>query len=397
MQNLKIGFVTPWYGENISGGAEMEVRQLAHHMVDVGVSIEILTTCVRSFRDDWNKNYYRRGLTVEAGIPVRRFPVRKRKTKLFDYVNYKLMNNIPVSEDEERIYCEEMINSPELYRYIKTNKDKYSVFVFIPYMFGTTFFGAQIAPEKSVLIPCLHDESYAYMNCFRRVFSKVRGMVFNSNPERQLATKLYGVCGERFITLGIGLDTDWEGNAERFQKKYNIHEPFILYAGRKEAGKKVDVLIDYYMRYKARHDDHLKLVLIGGGEIGIPDKKNIIDLGFVDVQDKYDAYAAASIFCNPSEFESFSLVIMESWLAGTPVLVNGKCAVTRDFVHQANGGLYYENYPEFEKCVDYIMSNWEVAAQMGINGQRFVRSNFSWNVIVDRYVNYFKEITSENH
>lgn len=397
MQNLRIGFVTPWYGEKIPGGAEMELRQLAHHMADAGISIEILTTCVKSFRDDWNKNYHEPGLTVEAGIPVRRFLVRTRDTGLFDQVNYKLINNIPISEDEERIYCEEMVNSPDLYQYMETYKDEYSIYVFIPYMFGTTFYGVQIAPEKSIIIPCLHDESYAYMNCFRRVFSKVRGMVFLSNPEKKLAAELYGICGERFITLGAGLDTDWKSNAERFRNKYSINDPFILYVGRKEAGKRVDVLIDSFIKYKARHDDSIKLILIGGGEICIPDKNNIIDLGFVDAQDKYDAYAAASVLCNPSEFESFSLVIMESWLAGTPVFVNGKCAVTRDFVQQTNGGLYYESYSEFEKCVEYILTNQSIAAQMGINGQRYVRSNFSWDVIVSRYVNYFEKIACGNH
>ncbi len=114
-----IAFVAPWYGENIGGGAEAELRGLVHHLQDAGVGLEVLTTCVESFRSDWNRNFHRPGLTTECGIPVRRFRVRKRNTKAFDAVNRKLMSGQSVTAEEEEIYCREMINSPDLYRYIR--------------------------------------------------------------------------------------------------------------------------------------------------------------------------------------------------------------------------------------------------------------------------------------
>ena len=388
----KIGFVTPWYGENISGGAEAELRGLVHHLRESGTELEVLSTCVKSFPSDWNENYHEPGLTEENGIPVRRFPVRKRDTEAFDAVNLKLMTGEPVSAEEEETYCQEMINSPALYDYLKEHAEEYQVFVFIPYMFGTTYYGCQACPEKSVLIPCLHDEPYAYMDCFREVFSKVRGMIFHADPERRLAERLYGVKGDKFVTLGEGIDTDWTADPKRFRDKFGIRDPFILYAGRKEAGKRVDVLVRWFAEYQKRHDDALKLVLIGGGEIALPDRENILDLGFVDKQDKYDAYAAADVFCNPSEMESFSLVVMESWLAGRPVLVNGKCAVTTDFVRQANAGLYYNNYAEFEKCLEYFRDHRKEADRMGRNGRAFAMSRFTWDVIVRIYTAFFEQI-----
>ena len=388
----KIGFVTPWYGESITGGAEAELRGLVHHLTDDGMDLEVLTTCVRGFTDDWNVNYHKRGAAVENGIRVRRFPVRKRDTAAFDQVNAKLINGRRITPAEEDIFCREMINSPELYDYIRKYQSEYAAFVFIPYMFGTTYYGCQLCPDKAVLIPCLHDESYAYMGRFKEAFSRVKGMVFNAEPERRLAERLYGVSGENFVTFGIGMDTDWFSDAARFRRKFGMESPFILYAGRKDPGKKVDVLVRYFEDYKRKRGGDLKLVLIGGGKLEIPDRENIIDLGFVDKQDKYDAYAAATFFCNPSQMESFSLVIMESWLAGRPVLVNGECEVTRDFVCQTNGGLYYESYAEFAKCVDYLLEHKAVADQMGVNGCEYVRHNFSWNVIVRRYREFFGRI-----
>ena len=390
----KIGFVIPWYGEKIGGGAEAETRGVVHHLKDAGVAVEVLTTCVECFQSDWNRDFHDPGLTEEAGIPVRRFRVRKRNAQAFDEVNLKLMNNIRLNREEEETFCREMVNSPDLYDYIREHGDEYGLFLFIPYMFGTTYYGCQVYPEKSVLIPCLHDESYAYMECFRDAFSRVAGMVFNAEPERRLAERLYGVKGENFVTFGIGMETDWKADPERFRKKYGIRDPFILYAGRKDAGKRVDQLVLAFTEYKKRNPGKLKLVLIGGGDIRIPDTGEILDLGFVEIQDKYDAYGAAELFCNPSEMESFSLVIMESWLAGRPVIVNGKCAVTKDFVLQAQGGLYFDNYDEFEGTVRWILEHPAQARQMGENGREYVLRTFDWSVITGKYMELFERFNS---
>ena len=391
----RIGFVIPWYGEKIGGGAEAELRGLVHHLKDAGTELEVLSTCVECFQSDWNTDFHKPGLTEEAGIPVRRFRVRKRNTERFDTVNLRLMQGAQLTAAGESVFCREMVNSPDLYAFIREHGEDYSLFVFIPYMFGTTWYGCQIHPEKSVLIPCLHDESYAYMKCFRKAFARVRGMIFHAEPERELAEKLYGVQGPDFSVLGEGIDTEWTADAERFREKTGIRSPFILYAGRKEAGKRVDVLCRYFAHYCRTRKTDLKLVLIGGGKIDNPDPEHILDLGFVDRELKYDAYAAAEFFCNPSELESFSIVIMESWLAGRPVLVNGRCPVTKDFAGRAAGGLYYENYPEFAACTDYLLNHRETADRMGRNGREYVLEHFSWDNIVRVYTDYFRRISGE--
>lgn len=390
----KIGFVTPWFGETITGGAEMELRGLASHLKKAGNDVEILTTCVQAFNSDWNVNYHRPGDSIECGVKVKRFKVKKRDTKKFDEVNYKLMNNRSISYDEEEVFFEEMVNSPDLYRYMEEKQNDYSVFVFIPYMFGTTYYGMKINTEKTILIPCLHDESYAYMEHLKKRFSSIAGMVFLSKPEMQLAERIYDLGKVKTAVLGAGVYTDIEFDAERFRKKYELHSPFILYAGRKDKGKNIDTLIRYFQEYHNRNETTLKLVLIGGGSVEFPNeiKNEIIDLGFIDPQDKYDAYAAADILCQPSKNESFSLVIMESWLCKTPVLVHGNCAVTRNFAVEAKGGLYFENYFEFEGGINYLKNNPDIQRQMGENGREYVMENFAWDVIVDRYVEFFENI-----
>lgn len=391
----KLGFVIPWFAENIPGGAEMELRGLTKNLALAGVDLEILTTCVREFASDWNVNYYKEGSEIINGIMVRRFKVRKRCEERFHKVNYKFMNGLPVSLEEEDIFLQEMVNSDDLYDYMRVHTADYALFIFIPYMFGTTYFGAQVCPSKTVLIPCLHDESYAYMERFKQLYPNIAGMIFHARPEMELAQNLYDLKNVQVGNLGEGVNTDINGIGKRFVEKYHLKEPFIIYAGRKDSGKNVETLIKYFGEYKERNRGDLKLVLIGGGEIEIPEskKEEIIDLGFIPIQDKYDAYDAAVMLCQPSKNESFSLVIMESWLCEKPVIVHNECKVTKNFVIEAGGGLYFENYFEFEGCVNYILKNPEIAKSMGMNGKQYVSENFSWNAIVRKYTEFFERLS----
>lgn len=394
----KIGFVIPWFGFDIPGGAEAELKGLTLHLHEAGVPIEILSTCVHTFNSNWSCNYHRAGTTVEKGITVRRFKVRERNDDAFNAVNIKLMNNrMPLSAEEEKIFTDEMVNSPALYQYIREHKDEYSLFVFIPYMFGTTYYGIQECYDKAILIPCFHDESYVYMECFKREFSKVAGMIFHAQPEADLAERVYDLGNVNAKVLGEGVYTEYTYDAARFREKYNIKEPFILYAGRKDVGKNIYTLINNFHEYKYRNENDLKLVLIGGGEVKIPKdiEKDVFDLGFVEVQDKFDAYAAASVLCQPSRNESFSLVIMESWICERPVLVHDKCNVTKHFAKTSGGGLYFDNYFEFEGAVNYLLEHPDMADAMGKSGRKFVLDNFAWDVIVDKYMKYFKEVANE--
>lgn len=391
----KIGFVAPWFGMDIQGGAEAELRELVLHLKQTNLQQEVLTTCVKAFNSDWNENYFKPGDYEENGILVKRFKVDRRDTKTFDQINYKLMKGQNITRTEQETFVKEMVNSSDLYKYMNIHEDEYSLFIFIPYMFGTTYYGVLKHLKKAVLIPCFHDESYFHMDIFKETYSNVAGIIYNAKPEQEMVEKYYKVEHAKQIVMGIGMDTNIKGNAARFRDKYNISKPFILYAGRKDAGKKVDILIKYFGEYIKRNNTDLQLVLIGGGTIELPDQfaYRVHDLGFVDIQDKYDAYAAAEFLCQPSHNESFSLVIMESWLCNRPVLVSDSCEVTKNFAKEANGGLFFKDYFEFEECTKILLEKKDIAEALGRQGREYVLRTFDWNVIIDKYVKFFQEVT----
>ncbi len=384
---MKVAFVAPWYGESIPGGAESETRRTAEQLVSAGIPVEILTTTIRDFFADWDNNHHQVGVEQINGVNVRRFPVQKRNKAAFDAVNYRLMNRLPISAYQEQIYLNEMVKSPQLIDYIKHNRADYLYF-FIPYLFSTTYFGAQAAPERSYLIPCLHDESYARLPAFRQLFPQIKGMIFHVNAEKELADKLYPAPnGQLRPIFGEGVDTNWQGDAARFRAKYDIGGDFVLYVGKKDTGKNIPLLLEYWTQYTREVEQPPKLLLAGAGDLHLSShlSKSVIDLGFIPNQDKYDAYTAAAIFCNPSLNESFSIVLMEAWLAETPALVHAHCDVTRTLCRQTNGGLYFANYPEFAGALTFLLDKPQLRKKMGTLGRRHVLANYRWEIIIAKY------------
>ncbi len=387
---MKIAFVAPFFGARASGGAEFECRQTALRLAERGIETEILTTCLLDLAHGITVNAYSQGVTRDKDLLVRRFAVNVYDPGPYGELNRRLINGETLSLQEERHFMARNVNSFDLYRHIASHANQYDWICFIPYLFGTSCYGTQICPEKSILIPCLHNEGYAHMQMVRSMFSRVARVVFHTPAEMQMADNIYGAApraGQRRL-IGEGVELGFESDPDRFRKQHKIDSPFLLYAGRKDSTKNVDTLISLFATYKRTTPSDLKLILIGPREAAIPPDmtSDIIDLGFVSDQSKKDAYSAAMVLCQPSLNESFSIVMMEAWNCGTPCLVNRRCNVTREHIQRSNGGLYFETFSEFAGALDYMSNNPQMRAAMGRAGKDFVCANFDWPVVIQRYI-----------
>jgi len=392
-----LAFVVPWYGPDTAGGAEAECRATARALRARGVPIEILTTCARDHASPW-ADHHPVGVTEEDGFLVRRFKVRPRNPDRYARLQWRLDLGGILTSFEEEDFVRESINSNDLYSYLAAERDRYW-YAFIPYCFGTTWEGALVAPERSLLIPCLHDEPFAHLKWTRRLLRAVRAVCFHVPAERALAETLAGPDAERFHLVGEGVDPPPAGDPERFRvryrARYRVFEPFLLYAGRKAREKNTPLLLEYFARYRLTHPTRpLKLVLAGSGGVRIPPRlsEDIVDLGFVPPQDKADAYAAALALCQPSLLESFSLVMMEAWLSGMPVLVHGRCAVTREHCLASNGGLFFEDYFEFTEALDALAADEPLRQRLAANGRAYVLARYTWDRVTDSYLEVFQRL-----
>jgi len=386
MARWRIGFVVPRYGEDVLGGAERAARNLAEQLVATGwAEVEVLTTCARDHLT-W-QNELPAGETIINNVPVRRFPVahRLRDAARYDALHLRLMHQEALSPDEQYEWVDQSAHSPELYGYIETQGQKFDLLIFGSYLFGTTCYGSAIYPDRSILWLHLHDEIYARLNPTREMYRACRGVMFNTYPESRLAQRLYGAHPGGQVVGAIVIAGSAQSNGKRFRERQNIRAPFILYAGRLERGKNISLLVDYFLEYKRRRGGATKLVFIGWGPEKIPRHSEIVNLGLVNEQAKWDVYAAATLLCQPSLNESFSIVMMEAWLSGAPVLVHADCDVTRHSVIQSNGGLYFRDYEEFDTALDLLLTDESLRRRLAENGKRYAQAEYNADAVLERF------------
>jgi glycosyltransferase involved in cell wall biosynthesis len=277
------------------------------------------------------------------------------------------------------------VNSQSLYDYLKSEGHHYHRIIMGPYLFALVYFASQIHPAKTLLLPCLHDESFAYLKTTGDMFQAVRGWIFNSEPEQKLAQRLYGLDLTKAHVVGMGLAC-FECDPTGFRKRHQLTRPYVIYSGRREPMKGTPILLDYLDIFRERTGIDMKLVFTGSGPYIPPARlePHLLDLGFVSEQEKHDAMAGAVAFCHPSVNESFSIVILESWLAGTPVLVHGAGEVMPDHCRKSNGGLWFKNYPEFEESLTLLTSTPALRDTLGQAGRIYVQKNYAWPAVEAR-------------
>ena len=105
--------------------------------------------------------------------------------------------------------------------------------------------------------------------------------------------------------------------------------------------------------------------------------------------------AAADLLIMPSYFESLSMVTLEAWAMGRPVLSNGKCDVLKGQSIRSNAGLYYETYAEFLETLHALEHNRWLSAALGRNGRQFFREHYDWPVIERKYLDMFERLSLE--
>ena len=387
LNNLRIAFIPPRFYEGIVGGAETLVGDIASLCSELGAHVEIWTTCARDNRS-WENSFEVGEDRFNDNICIKRFLVDDRDLEKWIPRQIQLNEGIPLELEDQFIWMEESVNSSSLYRHIDKHAQDFDLFIFAPYLFGTTFWGGLIHPERSVLIPCLHNEANAYLDITKSLFAQVKGCIFNTDAEKTLAHTIYGedVKG-KVVGMTIELD-DFISKKPYFDDEFS----YLLYLGRMETGKNLHILVDHFVSAKEQSliPDEIKLVIAGGGskEDITRDKallrEDIFVTGRVSEEEKECLLQHALCLVQPSLNESFCIVMMEAWAQKTPALVPEACEVTRDHILAANGGVCYESVADFSASIERLYESSKIANQMGENGRRYVEKTYSSSAVKKR-------------
>jgi glycosyltransferase involved in cell wall biosynthesis len=391
---MKIAIVVQRYGAEINGGAELHARYIAEHLAR-HVQVEVLTTCASDYIT-W-RNALPAGEEVIRGITVRRFPVtREREPAEFGRLSERVFTQTHAVRDELAWLDAEGPTSPALLAYIAEHEREFDFFLFFSVRYYHAFHGARLVPHKAIIVPTAERDAALGLAVFAPIFRGVRAFMYNSLEERALIQAVAGHRDVPGVVVGVGSEIPAHSQAARFRQKFDIRDRFAIYIGRIDENKGCAELFDYFQRYTRMLAEGMHLVLIGNPIIPVPKHPKIHHLGFVDDQDKFDALAAADLLVMPSYFESLSMVAVEAWALGRPVLANGRCDVLKGQCIRSNGGLYYESFPEFIETLRAIDFNPMLAAALGRNGRDYFQRNYTWPIIERKYLDMLERLSRES-
>ena len=390
---MKLGIVVQRYGPAINGGAELHARFIAERL-SRHAEVHVATTCASDYVT-W-RNDLPEGTESLNGVTVHRFRVdHERDPVIFGQRSDRVFSRPHSLADElEWLRAEGPVSGP-LTRYVARHATEFDYWIIFSYRYYHAYHAARAAGGRAILVPTAERDSAIGLALFRPIFQGVRAVMYNSPEERRMIEAVSGNQDVPSVVVGVGSEVPANPQPARFREKFNLRGPFAVYVGRVDENKGCRELFAYFTRYLASGAGRLSLVLIGNSILPIPESPRIRHLGFLEDADKFDAVAAAELLIMPSYFESLSMVALEAWALGRPVLANSRCEVLKGQCLRSNAGLYYDGELEFVEALRAIEHNRWLAGALGRNGRQFFRDHYDWSVIERKYLEMFARLSQE--
>jgi glycosyltransferase involved in cell wall biosynthesis len=382
-------FVVQRYGHEVAGGAESHCRQFASRLAARGHRVDVLTTCAVNYVD-W-ANHYPAGTEDLDGVTVHRLAVQKvRDDRSFAPLNHRTTaapGRVPLHLEHQWMRAQGPY-VPQIVPWLSSRAADYDVVVFFTFLYYTTWAGLPVAAAHApaVLHPTAHDEPALHLDIFRILFRHPAALACSTEEEVALLRRCFRVRQPSAV-IGIGADLDQPDDGGRaFRAAYGLGErPYLVYVGRVDPHKGSVELLEFFAAYKERAPGPVALAVIGDAVRPLDEHPDVICTGFVSEALKESALSGALALVQPSYFESFSMVLTETWAHAKPVLVQGHCDVLVGQCRRSGGGIPYRGYAEFGAAVDLLQEDPGLCERLGRAGRRYVEERYAWDSVLDRY------------
>lgn len=372
-QHLRIAWVVHQYGAEVGGGSETLCRALAE-LLSEDVDSTVLTTTARDY-DPW-AGFYPEGDETLDGVRVLRFPADQAPPDelraLYDEAHAQ-----PKDAARGRRWLEALgPRAPGLIEHLRNHAEEYDALCALPYVFATTLAALETFTGPKLLVPCAHDEPAFGLDLYRAVFELADGFAFNTDEEAALVKQRFGMNGKPSRTIGFPIGPAPIAEPDAFRSRFVVEGPYLLCIGRVDLSKGTDLLLDLHQRTLAATPEHT-LVLMGRQLMGVSEHPDVLVTGHVDEQTKTNAIAGAAAVVLPSPYESLSIVALEAWAQGIPVLVNADSPVLLGQVRRSGGGLWYRDEHDYRTMVGLLLASPELGRGLGEAGRAWVAETYS--------------------
>ncbi len=376
---MKLAFVIQRYGLEVNGGAELHCRWLAERLARRH-EVEVFATRALDYLE-W-RNHYRAGTELVNGIPVHRHAVRRtRNARAFASLSNLCFHETHTREEEQAWVRENGPFSPALVKAVAGARGRFDRFFFYCFRYYQSYHALPAVRERAILVPTAEEDPAVHLGIMKTFFNLPRGLVYLTPEEQALVEDASGNRALPSVVIGSGLNLPEPDPALDFRARHGLTRPFVLYVGRIDKNKGCVTLFAYFRKFREETGIDVDLVLAGRSVVKIPDDPHLRHLGFISEQEKAAALSQCALLVIPSPYESLSVITLEAWKLGRPVLANARCKVLMGQCLRSNGGLFYHGYAEFAEGLRLLLQDERLATTLGCQGREYVEREYSWESI----------------
>ena len=376
---MRLAFVIQRYGLEVNGGAELHCRWLAERLA-LRHQVEVFATRALDYLE-W-RNHYPAGTEVVNGIPVHRHTVKRtRNARAFASLSNLCFHETHTREEEEAWVRENGPFSPALVKAVASERDRFDRFLFYCFRYYQSYHGLPAVRERAILVPTAEEDPAVQLGIMKPFFSLPRGIVYLTPEEQTLVEDASGNRGVASVVIGSGLNLPAVDPTLDFRAKHGLTRPFLLYVGRIDKNKGCVTLFAYFRKFRQETGADVDLVLAGRSVVPMPDDPHVRHVGFITEEEKVAALRQCALLVMPSPYESLSVVTLEAWKLGVPVLANARCKVLMGQCLRSNGGLFYHGYAEFAEGLRLLLEDPPLRETLGRQGREYVEREYSWETI----------------
>ena len=386
-----------------TGGMSVYVRELSRHLGRLGVSVDVFTR-----RQDPRVSKVvpfgpnARVVHLDAG-PARRVPKG-------DVVNYLSQLACSLRRFQEReglqydvIHAHYWLST----RLATLFQDRWNVPLVM--MFHTL---ARL--KNQVTTSPLERESDLRAEIEQRGMQVADRIVAATRVDRTHMVRYYGVPPQKVVMIPCGVDLDRFQPRPRDEARHRLglgDGPIVLYVGRIQQVKGVDLLPPIAAALAAKGRRDARVLVVGGRPSGAPNDPEAAELrrlsemasrlgvadmvrfvGAVDHERLPDYYAAADVCIVPSRYESFGLAAIEAMACGTPVVASRVGGLQVTVEDGATGFLVPWRSPElFAEKLHLLLSDAPLRQRLGARAAESARQ-YAWPRVAAAILDLYQEV-----
>jgi D-inositol-3-phosphate glycosyltransferase len=218
----------------------------------------------------------------------------------------------------------------------------------------------------------------------------------------------YGADPTRLCISPPGVNHDvfspGDRRARRAELGIDAEVPVVLFVGRVQPLKGIDVVVGAFARIRERHEN-ARLVIIGGpsgpqGAVELSQVREMVDgaglAGSVDLHEPVEHqvlaryYQSADVLLVPSRSESFGLVAVEAQACGLPVVAANVGGLSYAVADGSSGFLIEGWDPsDYTAAAASILRDEELASRLSKGGIEYAEQ-FSWEATANRFIELYE-------